>query len=393
MNLASAPFEIPNFCKRMDNISKRKVLFVIDTLQIGGAEQSLLSNTTRFDNIIPIICHIYKGDLLKQKFIENGIKVYSIDLEKKFGFVKAYRELKKVVSIEQPDLIVGYITRSEIVARLVGRFNHIPVIGTFITDLYSKTYNQHLSWKAKQLVSLSQLINKLTCKVCVGFVANSQAIKDSNAQYLSIPPNKIKVINRGRESIHIKRKQPVVQEDAWIRFVNVSRLYPVKGHKELLLGFNNFLQKHPQASLHIVGDGPQRAELTKIIRQLGLEDKVFLLGARNDVGTLLADFDCFVFPSLEEGFSGAVVEAMFANIPVLASDIGPNKEAITHLKTGYLFKRESAEEIEKSMLWFKDNKATAQTFALNAYHHAKEHFELSIIVEQFEQYLLSVMEY
>lgn len=265
-------------------------------------------------------------------------------------------------------------------------------MGTFVNDLYCKSYNQHLNWRAKSLVSIFKYINKATSKICVGFVSNSETIKDANAKHLSIQPAKIKVINRGRDSFKFKRRNTSQEKtDNSIRFLNVSRLFPVKGHKFMILGFGKFLEKYPNASLSIVGDGPVRNELTKIISDNKLENNVFLLGARNDVPALLSQYDCFVFPSLVEGFSGAMVEAMFAGLPILASDIPQNKEAITHLETGYLFGKESAEEVEKAMLWYKENIQAANVLALKAYKYAKEYFELDNIVNTFEGYLQEII--
>lgn len=370
----------------------KKVLFVIDTLQLGGAEQSLLENTSRFKKIKPIVCHLYTGEILKPKFIERDIEVYSFNVSKKYGFIEAYKKLKHVIEIEKPNLMVAYLTRSEIVTRLIGRFNNIPVVGTFVNDLYCKSYNQHLSWKARQLVSVFKLINKATSKICVGFISNSQAIKDANANHLNIQPEKIEVINRGRDSFKFKRKsfnKDIIPNQ--IRFLNVSRLFTVKGHKFMIMGFKKFLKKYPNATLSIIGDGPLFQELSQLINENNLQNNVFLLGSRNDVATLLADYDCFVFPSLVEGFSGAVVEAMFSGLPILASDIPQNKEAITHLETGYLFNKESAEEVEKAMLWFQNNRVNANALAIKAYEYAKEHFELDKIVTRFENYLHSVI--
>ena len=376
----------------MNSLGKKKVLFVIDTLQLGGAEQSLLENTSRFKNILPIVCHLYTGSILEPRFAERGIKVHSLNISRKYGFLEAYKRLKKIVDSEQPDLMVAYLTRSEIVTRLLGKFNGIPVVGTFVNDLYCKSYNQHLSWKAKNVVSLFKYINKATSKICVGFVSNSQAIKEANARHLNIRPEKIQVINRGRDSFKFRRKSPDnYHRDDSVRFLNVSRLFSVKGHRYLILGFKLFLEKHPDATLSIVGDGPLYKELLALIQENNLEEKVVLLGSRNDVPTLLPEYDCFIFPSLVEGFSGAIVEAMFAGLPILASDIDQNKEAITHLKTGYLFGKESPEEAAKAMTWFKENRDVANKLAMNAYQYAKENFELDTIVNRFEAYLQTVI--
>src|SRR5690349_17534898 len=207
----------------------QKVLFVIDTLQTGGAEQSLFANAIRFKSMQPVVCHLYAGDLLKQRFIDHGVPVYSVGLKKKYGFVQAYKQLKAIVQKEQPDIIVAYLTRSELVARLVGRFSHIPVIGTFVSELYSDSYNTSLSAKAKLAVSFFKWANKTTARFCNGFIANSEVVKQSNGNALGIDLNKIAVINRGRDSKVFRFHAPQILPGKPPRFLNVGRLVPVKG--------------------------------------------------------------------------------------------------------------------------------------------------------------------
>lgn len=369
-------------------LSRRKVLFVIDTLELGGAEQSLLANISRFKNTEGVVCHLYRGETLKPTFLEKGINVYSLNIEKQYGFVQAYKLLKAIAKKERPDVIVAYLTRSELVARMVGKLCNIPVIGTFVHDLYAKKTHAHLSWLAKRKVWFFKQLNKVTSKICVGFVANSQCIKESNAKQLSIRPKMIKVINRGRDSALFACKDfNLKRKDVTIRFVNVSRLIPIKGQLELIEGFKSFVDQFPYAELHIVGEGIMREKLEHAIKEYGLEEKVFLLGARKDVPVLLSAYDCFVFPTHVEGFSGALVEAMFAGLPVLASDIQQNKEAVTHMETGYLFEVGNIEAIKNAFLWYRDNELMAREMAKRANDFAKERFELDNIAREFEHYL------
>lgn len=375
----------------MDVAAKKKVLFVIDTLQTGGAEQSLLENTARFKSIQPVVCHLYKGDLLKPRFLESGITVYSLGIQKKYGFGTAIKQLKEVVQKEKPDLLIAYLTRSEIVTRRVGKHFGIPVIGTFVSDLYSKTYNAGLSFKAKMAVAFFKFLNKQTGRYCKGFIANSNAIKESNAAQLGVPLSKIEVINRGRDSKKFKFHSPKVTPGKPVHFLNIGRLVPVKGQADLVLAFKDFLAAQPDALLHIVGEGPARTELTALIQQYGLENKVQLLGSRSDIPQIIHNYDCFVFPSYSEGFSGSVIESMLSGLPVLASDISVNKEAVTHMKTGYLFEKGSVAGITNAMLWFKDNREKANQLAGKAYLHALDNFEQEKIVSKLENYLLKMI--
>jgi glycosyltransferase involved in cell wall biosynthesis len=373
------------------NILKPKVLFVIDTLETGGAEQSLLDNVSRFRSILPVVCHLYTGDTLKQQFLHRGIPVHSVNLKRKYGFLPACKQLQKIVKEQQPDLLVAYLTRSELVTRMVGRWQRIPVIGTFVSDLYSPEYNRNLSATAKIAVRFFRLLNKTTGRLCAGFIANSETIKMANARRLGIATKKIEVINRGRDSkVFTWRSREIVPEKP-IGFLNTGRLVPVKGQRDLILAFASFVSVFPHAVLHIAGDGPCRNVLQQMIEELRLDNKVTLLGTRTDLPTLIHNYDCFVFPSLSEGFSGSLVEAMLCGLPVLASDIPVNREVIRHLETGYLFNSGSPVDILEALLWFRDNRAVAATMATTAHAYALEHFELEKQAARLENYLHTKM--
>lgn len=364
-----------------------KVLFVIDTLEMGGSEQSLLDIVCRLHNIQPVVCHIYAGDKLKQHFLDAGVEVYSIGLQKKYALFTACRKLKNIVNTEKPDLLVAYLTRSEIVTRIVGRISHIPVIGTFVSDLYGKAYNQSLSRKARFGVSLFRFLNRVTARFCKGFIANSEAIKKLNAIQLGLPPEKIEVITRGRDSQQFTFLPRILLSGKPLRFLNIGRLVSVKGQRDLILAFHTFLQVYPYAILHIAGEGPERESLSKLIKKQGLGNKVTLLGNSNDVPALIKGYDCFVFPSYSEGFSGAVVESMMSGLPVLASKIPANREVLQHLTTGYLFETGSVTAITNAMLWFAGNRQLANEMAVKAHGYAVQHFELERIAQKLEMYL------
>lgn len=159
----------------------------------------------------------------------------------------------------------------------------------------------------------------------------------------------------------------------------------------MILAFNEFLPAYQNAVLHIAGDGPEREPLQALINELGLQNNVSLLGSRSDVPQLINEYDCFVFPSHSEGFSGAIVEAMFAGLPVLASDIPVNKEVITNMETGYFFEKGSVQSIKNALLWFAENTTVAQSLAAKANEHARQHFELEKIADKLEHYLLNMI--
>ena len=101
---------------------------------------------------------------------------------------------------------------------------------------------------------------------------------------------------------------------------HVGRLNYIKNHKFILDIFNEFQKSHSDSVLLIVGDGEQRENIIKKAKDYGIEDKVILSGVRNDVSALLSAMDCFVFPSLKEGFPLTLVEAQATALACIVSD-------------------------------------------------------------------------
>jgi glycosyltransferase involved in cell wall biosynthesis len=155
----------------------------------------------------------------------------------------------------------------------------------------------------------------------------------------------------------------------------------------LIRAFSEFLLKNPQATLHIVGSGPEYEPLRQLISNLALEESIFLIGNRTDLPTLLHQYDCFIMPSLSEGFSGALIEALMAHLPILASKIPANQEIIKHLETGYLFEADSITSIVEALFWFESNRQLAWGLASEGYYTSLMRYELSSIASSMEMYL------
>lgn len=358
-----------------------KILYVIDTLETGGAEQSLLEISSRLTRNAAVVCHLYKGAALKQKFEMARIPVFSLDLTGNYNFLEAYRKLKAVCESEKPDLIVSALYRSEIISRLVARSMNIPQIGSFVSDSYSGNKKATFSAFGRLKFKFFYWLNRITANRATAYVANSESIRQSNSRALGVPPGKIHVIYRGRQVKEISRLNSTGEQ---IKFLNVGRLIRGKGQRELIHAFARFIKTQPGSTLTIAGEGPFRTELEADVQKLELGNAVKLLGNVEHVSELYQNHDCLVFPSHYEGFSGVLVEAMLSKIPVLASDIPMNKEAVTHLQTGYIFEVKNEDAILEAMNWFAANRTVATEISERAFAEARIRFDIHAIVKQHE---------
>jgi glycosyltransferase involved in cell wall biosynthesis len=185
-----------------------------------------------------------------------------------------------------------------------------------------------------------------TARVVSRFRAVSQAVKDASVQRLHLEADLVEVIPGGRDPARLGRvtakrrsaaraslglgAEPVV--------LAVGRQEPPKGLDVLLRAVPALREANPAVQVIVAGQpGRSSAELTSIMNELDLAGSVRLLGHRDDVAELFCAADVFVLPSLREGMPGAVLEAMALEIPIVASDIAPVREALGDPSLGDLF--------------------------------------------------------
>lgn len=176
-------------------------------------------------------------------------------------------------------------------------------------------------------------------------------------------------------------------------FVSYGRLLERKGFQDAILAFSQVQNQVPDDwTLTIFGEGPFRSELEKLLNSLGLEDKIKLPGKVVEPELLLPDYDCFIFPSWYEGFSGALVEAMMAGIPIIASDISMNKEALSHQESALIFKVNDHKDLSNKILYAIRNPEEMASLGRTSRIEAERRFEIGEISKEYETLLHSIHE-
>jgi len=361
---------------------KKKVLYTLDTLQTGGAERSILEIASRLRSWEPIVCQIYAKSELQKEYAHTNIRFVSFDLPGTYQFWKAIKLLRRLLREEKPDLVVATLMRTELISRVACFLEKVPLVGTFVNDTYSPFEFKTASFDLKLKIRFFQFWNALTARVCTGFLSNSEYIKQSNAKALFINPVNIKVIHRGRTIEDFQKRSHF--SNTQIIFVNVGRLIARKGQKELIEAFSEFVKIYPKSQLKIAGEGPYRPVLEQTIRELNLENDVILLGNVKDIPALLETASAFVFPSHYEGFSGALVEAALAGVPIIASDIPMNKE-VTPEGCASFFEVKKKESIWESLVYFAENTEEFLLKAEKAMNYAVKNFDIENIAFQHEK--------
>ena len=112
---------------------------------------------------------------------------------------------------------------------------------------------------------------------------------------------------------------------------HVGRFFPAKNHIFLINLFNEYSKDNQSAILWLIGDGEGKKEIEKVVKQMGLDEKVYFWGNRSDVNSLYQAMDVFIFPSLYEGLPLTMVEAQSASLPCVMSNNVPDECIMTNL--------------------------------------------------------------
>ena len=142
-------------------------------------------------------------------------------------------------------------------------------------------------------------------------------------------------------------------------------------------------EAHKRLRLTMIGDGPLREEVIGILKSAKVEHLAWLPGARNDVADLMSGFDLFVLPSLAEGISNTILEAMASGLPVLATNVGGNAELVDDKNTGKLVESSDIESMARAILDYYHAPELAKKNGLAGRKRVEELFSLNAMINNY----------
>jgi glycosyltransferase involved in cell wall biosynthesis len=329
-----------------------RLLHVIPTLVRGGAEKQLALLASKlprdeFDVHVAVLTHSgpYE-EILRQA----GIPVTVIGKRWKLDPASYFR-LKRHIHRLQPDLVHTWLFAANAYGRqaaLAAGVNRL-IAGERCVD----------PWKSSWQLTIDRHLAKRTARI----VTNSSGVKEF---YVSrgLPAEKFSVIPNGVEAA--VEMSPISREDllaglklpADARLIGaVGRLWPQKRVKDLIWAADLLKTTRDDTHLLIIGDGPQRWRLERYCDLNEVCDRVHFLGERSDVPRILPHLDALWLASEYEGQSNAIMEAMAAGIPVIATDIAGNRDLVVDGTTGYLVPVGDRFEFTRRTHWLLEDAA------------------------------------
>jgi glycosyltransferase involved in cell wall biosynthesis len=371
------------------------ILHITPSLGPGGSERQLTNLVVNSDpaEFAHTVCYLWPPEDFRDQILAAGHRVLRLNSRPVRPWLATTGKLVSLLRREQPDIIQTWLYQATITARLAMlSAPRVPLVTSLQSPEYAPDVVQMCKWPRIKVEAIRHLDRVSSRWYGTTFVAASQYVKQTAQLYLGVPPQRMHVIYNSfdAEGLHSRpedrhrlRSELQLPPDSFI-FLNVGRLDPQKGQAYLLRAFSAVLPAIPDAYLVIVGAGPLEAELKDLACTFKISRRVRFLGRRSDMGACYEMADVFVFPSLFEGFSIALLEAMHKGLPCIASGIGPILELIKGGETGILVPAASADSLADAMLSLYMDRDLRRSVAARGREEALRQFQTPLIIPQWQ---------
>jgi glycosyltransferase involved in cell wall biosynthesis len=353
---------------------------MLNSFDIGGTERQTVELVRRLDPNrfrVHLACIIRRGPLLAD--VPASVPVESFPLK---GF-------------RSPAAALQLVRFAAWCRRIGARLVHT-------CDLYANTFGLHgarLAGVPARIGSRREILTGKTRLQLAGqraayrlahaVVANSAA---AAAQLVreGVPSRKVRVIPNGVDTARFAATAP---PRPIRRVVMVANLRSEKGHDVLIDAAPQILAAHPDAEFVLAGDGPQRESLAARAESRGVAGRVRFLGQCRDIPEVLAGADLFVLPSRSEALPNAVIEAMAAGLPVVASAVGGIPELVTQDATGVLVPAGDAGRLADAVIDLMEHPEHAFRMGRAARDFVTREFGFLRLVSRVEDLYLDAIEH
>ncbi len=362
------------------------ILYPITDLSRDGAQRQLLELVRGLDKdrFRPIVLVLRQGGSLESEFSEiPGLELLFLNQRGKYDFLclfKAFNIMRKM----KVDVVQPFLTPATFFGLLPALVYHKPV--TIVTERNSAGRTT-MGFGYRLYSRMETILSHLADLA----VANSEA----GSEYLlqrGIKPERARVIYNGLNLNHLTANPEAVERVRQSLGVPqngkvvgvIARLFPQKRHDIFLQAAAHVIKTAPDTRFAIVGGGPLRSELERLSQALGLDSQVVFFGEQQDIGPFISASDIAALSSESEGCSNSLLEAMALGKPVVATDVGGNREVVSHGETGILVPSGNAEALAEAIITLLLNPSLVQDMGRRGSERVLSIFSLEVMVRQYE---------
>jgi glycosyltransferase involved in cell wall biosynthesis len=351
----------------------------------GGAEKLAHEFALHLDpaRFVSYLCTIRATDASRrqaddrdaQELANAGVRVLTLDQPGPLLLTpRAWARLYAMLVKESIDIVHAHMPRASVPGALLARLARVPVV-------VSHEHGSALEGKRVRPFLDREVVARLSTVI----VAVSEWDRRNLIERERIDPNLIRVLANGIAPADAPAIAPALARTAGTQLIGaVGRLYPEKGYEHLIEAVARLRDGGYAVHCVILGEGPQEAELRNLIAQLGLEERVQLLGRRDDVEQIVRELDVAVLCSVREGSPLAMLEYMAAGAPIVATAVGGIPELIEDGAHGLLVAPRDAQALCAGIAKLLDDRVLAARLGAAAQARRAAEFDLAGLIRRIE---------
>ncbi|HEY4290871.1 MAG TPA: glycosyltransferase [Puia sp.] len=369
---------------------KIKVLECIRQGQIGGGESHLLSLVENMDRsrFEPVVLSFTEGPMV-DRLQSMGVKVHVLHTLRPFDVTK-WGKVKELVMSEAVDLVHAHGTRASSNTLWAARHLKIPLVYTI--HGWSFHNDQHPLVRRLRIMGERWITAHSSVNIAV-----SASNRESGLEY--IPGLKAIVINNGIDQQRFSpgrvfsniREELGIPVDALL-VLFIARFTAHKQPLTLIRAFREALAMLPGMRLLMVGDGDKKEAGIALVKELGLDDKVYFQVFRQDVPDVLAAADIFVLPSLWEGLPIGLLEAMSMGKAVIATQVDGTREVVRDGENGLMVKPGDVEALSEALVRLGRDKVLQEGLRQRAMETVRQQFNAVTMTRAIENVYSHVLQ-
>ncbi|MBV9890991.1 MAG: TIGR03088 family PEP-CTERM/XrtA system glycosyltransferase [Rhizobacter sp.] len=354
---------------------------------MGGLENGLINliNHLPRDRFRHAIACIEDFSEFRTRIQRDDVEVFALH-RSQIGASGVRREIYRICRRLRPALVHSR-NQSGLDALLPAR----------LAGVRSSVHSEH-GWDVDNLEGRHwkpRLLRRLHAPLVDEYITVSKDLQRFLTERVGIAPKRVTQIYNGVDVVRFAPAPalpaltlPVgFESDCRVRIGTVGRIQPVKDHATLLHALASLVERRPDlrsvARLILVGDGPLREDISRQAETLGIADIVWLSGATNRVADMLRTLDVFVLPSLNEGISNTMLEAMASGLPVVASAVGGNLELVEDGVTGSLFTAQDSSGLADLLERYLTDADLRRRHGVAAREAAESRFSLTTMIANY----------
>lgn len=374
----------------MNNQNRKTVLFYTDTPYAGGAENQMYLLAKFLDKEkyeVKLICSDYKNlEDWAAHFESEDIEVVKLNVFHKHD-PRHYFQLKEYIKRHSCDLMHIHVWNpaSCRYAFMAANKYNLPIVVTehdpFELPKFKKYIKNKLMKRVQKIITVSHANEKLMQKLY-------PELKNYTTTVLNGVDStwfESQLLNFSESAMNEFREEEFEADEKTKVILTVAELHERKGLEYLIKAMPAILEKIPNTKLIIVGEGPQRQDIEKLIEKEGLAKNIKLLGYRKSIPKIMASANLFVLPSVKEAFGLVILEAMAAWLPVLATKVGGIPEIIEDGVNGFLIEPKDSDALAKKILELFNENFNFEGYIKNAQQILKENFDAKAMAKQYEK--------